>query len=121
MAKFSKFSKNNLKGADPRLQKLFNEVIKGYDCRVICSVRGKEEQNRLVKEGKSQLIFPKSKHNKTPSLAVDVIPYPVDWNDIDRFIHFGGYVQGVADTLGIKITWGGNWKSFKDYPHYQLK
>lgn len=128
MAKFSEFSKNNLKNAHPKLRKVLHEVIKNYDCRVLCSNRGEAEQNRLYNEGKSKLEFPDSKHNAEPSLAVDVVPYPIDWNDIDRFMHFGGYVSAVADSLGIKVRWGGDWdgdfdfndQSFIDYPHFEL-
>lgn len=128
MANFSDFSKTNLSSANKKLQKLFNEVIKNYDCRVICSLRSEDEQNRLYNEGKSKLEFPDSKHNASPSLAVDVVPYPIDWDDIDRFVHFGGYVMGVADNLNINIRWGGDWdgdndlgdQSFIDYPHFEL-
>ena len=69
----------------------------------------------------------KGKHNYNPSLAVDVVPYPIDWKDIKRFIEFANYVKGVADMLFAygaidnRIEWGGNWKSFKDYPHFQIK
>ena len=50
--------------------------------------------------------YPNSKHNKLPSKAVDVAPYPIDWNDPDRFYHFAGYVRGIAEGMGIKIRWG---------------
>ena len=65
-------------------------------------------------------MWPNGKHNKKPSLAVDVVPYPVDWSDIERFIRFGWFVKGLAIGLGIKIRWGGDWKRFKDYPHFEL-
>ena len=128
MAKFSEFSKNNLKDAHPKLRKVFNEVIKNYDCRVLCSHRGEGEQNKLYDEGRSKLMFPDSKHNAEPSLAVDVVPYPIDWNNIDRFMHFGGYVKAVGDSMNISIRWGGDWdedfdfndQSFNDYPHFEL-
>jgi len=128
MAQFSEFSKNNLKNAHPKLRKVFNEVIKNYDCRVLCSIRDESTQNRLYNEGKSKLMFPDSKHNAEPSLAVDVVPYPIDWNDINRFMYFGGYVKGVAHSMGIAIRWGGDWDSdneftdqtFMDYPHFEL-
>jgi hypothetical protein len=62
-------------------------------------------------------------------LAVDVAPYPVDWNDKERFYYFAGFVKGVASSLGISIRWGGDWNSdnnlknqtFFDLPHFELK
>ena len=61
-------------------------------------------------------------------MAVDVCPYPIDWNNKERFYHFAGYVKGIADSMGIKIRWGGDWdgdtvfddQSFHDLPHFEL-
>ena len=74
------------------------------------------------------MLYPNSKHNKLPSKAVDVAPYPIDWNDPDRFYHFAGYVRGIAEGMGIKIRWGGDWngnfdlkdQNFYDLPHFEL-
>jgi len=77
------------------------------------------EQNKAFNEGKSQLKFPLSKHNKYPSLAVDVAPYPIDWENIERFKDFVAYVKGVAKGLGIEVKSGSDF-SFKDYPHWEV-
>ncbi len=55
-----------------------------------------------------------------PSLAVDLAPYPIDWNDLKRFHELAGRILEVAALLDIPLTWGGHWHSFKDYPHYEL-
>lgn len=121
MPKFSNRSMSILETCDHRLQALFNTVIIEHDCSILCGYRGKEEQNYLESIGKSQLRFPKSKHNTSPSCAVDVAPYPIDWNDIDRFVRFGQSVKIIAAAMRIPIVWGGDWVSFKgDYPHYEL-
>ncbi len=128
MPKFGEKSRVNLNGADPQLQALFNEVVKIYDCSILCGFRGKEEQQEAYKTRKSKVQFPHSKHNQFPSQAVDVAPYPIDWQDTIRFYHFGGYVKGVADMMGVKIRWGGDWdgdldlkdQSFDDLPHFEL-
>ena len=125
---FGKRSKKNLSECHPDLQKLFNNVVKNYDCSVIEGHRGKEEQDKLYHGGKSKVKYPRSKHNKSPSLAADVVPYPIDWNDEIRFYHFVGYVKGVADKLGIKIRCGADWdgdntfsdQTFHDLPHFEL-
>lgn len=133
MPSFGKESTSKLSTCDPKLIKLFNEVIKYYDCIVICGNRSKAEQDKAVKEGKSKTPFPKSKHNTSPSKAVDVAPYfaeapHIHWNDTGSFIHFAGFVKGIAATMDIKIRWGGDWDSdwdmkdqtFNDLPHFEL-
>ena len=62
----------------------------------------------------------KSNHNYSPSRAVDIVPYPIDWNDLGRFKELSEVVKKAMQTVGITIAWGGDWKSFKDYPHYEL-
>ena len=134
MANFGKRSAENLSQAHPDLQRLFNEVIKYYDCAIICGHRNEEDQNKAYDEGRSKLRYPQSKHNKTPSLAVDVVPWfrnkpHIRWNDKEKFYEFAGFVQGISVSLGIVIRWGGNWnrndelkdQSFFDLPHFELQ
>jgi len=127
MPVFSKRSKNNLTSCHEDLQTLFNEVIQIVDCAVICGHRGEKDQNEAFNKGFSKLMWPKSKHNSLPSMAADVVPYPIDWFDTQRFRDFGAYVLKVANRLykegkiTHKVVWGGNWKSFPDMPHYELK
>ena len=128
MPSFSKISRERLATCDKRLQDLFNEVIKHYDCSIICGHRGQEDQDRAFNEGKSKIRWPNGKHNSNPSKAVDVAPYPIDWNDTKRFYHFAGFVKGLATSMGIKIRWGGDWdgdndfkdNSFNDTPHFEI-
>ena len=122
MYKFSKRSKDNLATADEKLQLLFNEVIKEFDCTVIEGHRSLKRQKELFDKGASQIdgISKKGKHNYFPSRAVDVVPYPLDWNDIESFKKLGEVVKRKAKELNIKIEWGGDWVSFKDYPHWQI-
>ena len=128
MPSFGKSSQDKLATCDPRLQKVFNEVIKHFDCTVIEGHRGEAAQNKAFAEGKSKLKYPQGKHNKTPSLAADVLPSPIDWNDTNRMRYFAGFVVGIAATMGIKLRWGGDWNqntelkdnSFNDLPHFEL-
>ena len=134
MPEFGTRSKNNLSEAHPDLQRLFNEVIKYFDCSVIEGYRGEEEQNRYYHAGKSKAKFPQSRHNQTPSLAVDVVPYfknspHIRWDDKESFYYFAGFVKGVAYKINIGIIWGGDWDDdkdlknqvFFDLPHFQIK
>ena len=128
MPEFGKTSNRKLNTADPLLQHLFRQVVQEYDCSILTGHRNKADQDRAFKNGKSKLKFPKGKHNKKPSRALDVAPYPIDWNDAKRFYHFAGYVQGVARRLGIEIRWGGDWnrnfdlndQNFNDLVHFEL-
>jgi hypothetical protein len=129
MPHFGQESKKNLSSCHPKLKKIFNEVIKTVDCSVLEGHRGKDRQNALYKEGKTKLTFPKGRHNSSPSNAVDVAPYPVDWGDRERFTLFAGFVLGIAKSLDINLRWGGDWNQnwevndnmFDDFPHFELK
>ena len=129
MPYFGKSSKKRLSTCDDRLQKVFNEVIKHVDCSVLCGHRGKDDQNKAYKEGKSKAKYPKGRHNRYPSLAVDVSPYPIDWKDLERQTLFAGFVLGIAKQMGINLIWGNDWDGdfetkdtgLKDYPHFELK
>lgn len=132
MPKFSKTSAERLASCHPDLQRLFNEVIKTYDCAVLVGHRGEEAQNEAVAHGFSRQKWPNSPHNSTPSRAADVAPSPVDWSEKEkrRFYHFAGYVLATAERLGIKIRCGIDWNGNKiftddgelmDGPHFEIK
>ena len=129
MARFGNKSKKHLKTCDERLQTLFSEVVKVFDCSILVGHRGEEDQNKAYADGNSQVKWPKGKHNKKPSIAVDVAPYPIDWEDRERFSYFAGFVKGVAWRLNISIRWGGDWdgdndlsdNNFDDLVHFELK
>ncbi|WP_299733874.1 M15 family metallopeptidase [uncultured Endozoicomonas sp.] len=131
MPAFSQRSKDRLATCHPDLQRLMNKVVERYDISIICGHRGEEEQEKAFREGKSKARFGQSKHNSYPSRAVDVIPWPFnqdDWKDCDYFNHMAGYIMAVADELGIRIRWGGDWnmnrrtsdETFLDMPHFEL-
>lgn len=133
MPSFSARSKEKLLTCHPDLQRLFNKVIESRDCTILCGRRGEEEQNEAFRQGHSRLAYPHSKHNATPSLAVDVAPYfelepHIRWDDTYSFYEFIGYVRAIADELGIRIRSGGDWdndydfadQTFFDLPHFEL-
>ena len=134
MPKFGTRSTDNLNEAHKDLQTVFNEVIKHFDCTVIEGYRCEAEQNEAYRTGKSKAKFGQSKHNKTPSHAVDVCPYPINWSDLNRMRYFAGYVVGIAAMMKGKgiidhnIRWGGDWDKdtevkdnrFQDLPHFEI-
>ena len=109
MARFGKSSKRRLGTCEQKLQDVFNEVIKYVDCSVLEGHRSGERQDKLFDEGKTKVRYPNGRHNASPSRAVDVTPYPVDWEDRERQTLFAGFVLGIARSMGIKLRWGGDW------------
>jgi hypothetical protein len=128
MPRFGKRSKERLATCEKDLQMVFNEVIKYVDCSVLEGHRSKDRQNSLYEDGKTKVRYPNGRHNSNPSRAVDVTPYPVDWADRERQTLFAGFVLGVANQMGIKLRWGGDWdqdfevqdNKFDDFPHFEL-
>ena len=135
MPKFSEKSLSRLEQADERLQRICHEAIKEIDFVVSYSYRTSQEQFELYKKGRrlesgkwvkvGKTVTDKdgkinrSYHNYLPSYAVDLVPYPVDWKDINRFIELSKVIKRIAAKLEIEIEWGGDWK-MKDMPHYQI-
>lgn len=128
MPSFSEKSLARLATCDSRLQQVFQQVVQEFDCSIIEGHRNKERQNRMVDQGKSQVRWPDGKHNTEPSLAVDVCPYPVVWDDRERQTLFAGYVLATAKAMGIDLRWGGDWdldtevrdNSFDDLVHFEI-
>ena len=128
MPAFSKKSCSKLATCDPRLQRVFEAVVREFDCTIIEGHRDQERQDRMVEEGKSQVRWPDGKHNTVPSMAVDVTPYPIAWDDRERQTLFAGYVLATAKASGVELRWGGDWdrdtevrdNRFDDLVHFEL-
>lgn len=127
MPQFSLSSKQRLATCHADIRKVCEQLIKTYDFSVMCGHRSKAEQDAAYKAGNSKVRFPNSAHNKLPSLAVDIVPYPVDWNDIGRFKELAAAFFAVANLLKEReeitheFEWGGHWYTLKDYPHFEIK
>lgn len=122
MPKFGKKSLDLLKRAHPDLQRVAHEAIKTFDFSVICSYRGKSEQTRAYNAGKSRAKFGQSPHNYEPfSLAIDIVPYPLDWTNLETFELMGRIFMSKATALGISLVWGKHFSGLVDYPHFELR
>lgn len=56
--------------------------------------------------------------------AVDICPFKnggLAWNDTAAFKQLSEHIKAKAVALGIAVTWGGDWHSLVDLPHYELK
>ena len=111
MPAFSKKSLGMLQQCHPDLQKVMMEAINSKHIHKYCK-----------------------EIDKKCSFAIDVVPYPVNYNDRERFCLLAGIVLGIAKVLkdrGIiksDIRWGGDWnrnnitkdESFSDLPHFEI-
>lgn len=127
MPTFSKKSVDRLETCDHRIQMVLKRAITRYDFTVLCGHRNKQEQNDAFERGASKLRWPQSKHNRVPSMAVDVAPFPIDWDNLDRFRELAAVIMDEANKLGIKLRWGGDFNmngkpddKFIDMPHFEL-
>ena len=134
MPKFSQASFSKLSSCHLDLQALFFEVIRSRDCTILEGYRNEVDQEKAFAKGNTKLHWPNGKHNHQPALAVDVIKYPIDWNDTMGNCYFAGFVMGVAESLYAarkitnKIRWGGDFNEnnevkdgkFIDIVHFEI-
>ena len=113
-------SKNNLKGVHPDLVKVVEKAITltEIDFRVTEGLRSKTRQIELVNKGASKTL--NSRH--ITGHAVDVVALiggSVRW-DWPLYDKIAKAFKQAAQELNIPIIWGGDWKNFKDGPHFEL-
>jgi peptidoglycan L-alanyl-D-glutamate endopeptidase CwlK len=127
MPKFSNRSMTNLNSCHLVLRRVMSLAIEKADFTVLCGHRGQEEQEAAFEAGNSKLRWPRSKHNMYLSHAVDIAPYPIDWHDEARFIALSGEVKRAWGAMteeakqGYDLSWGGDWVSFRDLPHWEIR
>jgi len=131
--RYSTVSLERLAGVHPALQDLCFAVLHVHDCTVTYGKRSISEQQRLVSEGLSKTM--NSKHLEQEdgySHAVDLAPYPIDWNNTKRFYYLAGMMLALAPRYlpdGWKLRWGGDWdmdndlddQSFMDLVHFEIR
>jgi hypothetical protein len=100
------------------------------DFSVVETHRNRGRQNRLYILKKSRVKWPKGKHNRLPSEAIDLVPYVNGAGSYDRShcLVLAGVILAAAAVLGVVIRWGGNWdmdgepvtdQDFQDLVHYE--
>lgn len=124
--RFSKRSKENLKGVHQDLVKVARLALTltAQDFTVIEGVRTKARQQQLYKQGATKTL--NSRH--LTGHAIDVVPYPLDWDNKSAFGEISKAMFAAAKQLNIKIRWGGDWnqngrsndEKFYDGPHFEL-
>jgi len=106
-----------------------NEAIKFMDFSVTAGQRDEDNQNAAYAAGLSQVPWPESTHNTQPlSEGIDVAPYPIAWDDRERFTLLAGVILMCGFMMGIELRWGGDWNQntevkdnqFDDLGHFEL-
>ena len=128
MFKLSKRSLKALEGVHPNLVSVVKRAIEitGCDFTVIEGVRTIDTQRKYFERGASRTM--NSRHLLQPDgtgHAVDIYPYLNGSVQCEAsYVYFKTIANAMKDAaaeLGFKITWGGDWKSFQDTPHFQLE
>lgn len=120
MYKLSQKSLALLRGVHPDLVKVINRAIQitEVDFVVIEGLRTLERQKELLKKGATTTL--NSRH--LTGHAVDIAPYvggKISW-DWPLYHKLAKAVKQAAKEVGVTVEWGGDWKKFKDGPHWQL-
>lgn len=116
----SKKSLDRLSGVHPHLVGVVKRAIEITECdfTVLEGVRSKARQQQLVAAGASQTM--NSRH--LTGHAVDLgacVGGSVRW-DWPLYFKIADAMKKAAVELGVPLEWGGDWKKFKDGPHFQL-
>jgi hypothetical protein len=84
MPNFGPTSRDRLATAHPVLQELCQRVVEHRDITILCGHRTQAEQEDAVRRGASKTMWPMSKHNTLPAMAVDAAPWPLpaNWGDL---------------------------------------
>ncbi|MBR8702239.1 MULTISPECIES: M15 family metallopeptidase [unclassified Fusobacterium] len=135
MAEFNKKSKSNLIGLHPQLVAFAEELlsISPYYFIITAGVRTAEEQNKLYQQGRTnqgkkvtncdgyKYKSNHQVHDDGLGYAFDiaiVVGNKLNWSPA-KYMEVAKTARGIMSKYNIE--WGGDWKSFKDYPHFQLK
>ena len=116
---WGKKSREVLSTLAPDLIYLMNKLADVRNVSLISGYRGKTEQNEYYIKG-TGVRYPFSKHNTYPSLAVDVVPWPTQYESIEELDMMLGSIQALSYTLDITIRLGKYFSTRKDYPHIEL-
>lgn len=127
MPKFSRISEERLATCHPDIQAVCKELIKQFDFTLLEGFRGQKAQDEAYEKGNSHLRYPNSAHNKKPSLAADLAPWPIDWGNLARFREMIYRFDAVAAVLRERgelvseFEYGAFWPNLRDFPHIQIK
>lgn len=118
-------AERSLKGVHPDLVKVARRAaqITGVDFTITEGVRTLARQRELVRKGASQTL--RSRHipgKNGLSHAIDLaakVGKEIRW-DWPLYAKLAAAMKQAAKDVGVSIEWGGDWRNFRDGPHFQL-
>ena len=131
-------SLKNLVEVDPKLVSVVKRAIEitKQDFMVICGVRTKEQQAQLYAQGRTvpgDIVTWTLNSRHLPASdgfgkAVDLVPYPVNWNETRKFDDIAEAMIQASKELNVSIRWGADWdmdgipreRDEIDSPHFEL-
>ena len=121
--KYDARSRRNLVGVHADLVRVIeraSEIIQGTGVAfvVIEGVRTRAKQAEYVKSGASQTMNGRHLHGFAVDLAA-IVGKDVRW-DWPLYDKLAKAVKQAADELQTPVIWGGDWRKFKDGPHFEL-
>ncbi len=138
MYRLGKESLKKLLGVHPDLVAVVKRAIEitKQDFTVLCGVRTLAEQKELYAQGRTKpgrIVTWTLNSRHLPAAdglghAVDIVPYPIDWNTASKFDAIADAMHQASQELGVKIRWGADWdkdgvpreKGESDSPHFEL-
>jgi peptidoglycan L-alanyl-D-glutamate endopeptidase CwlK len=138
MYQLGKKSKDILKGVHPNLVRVIERAIQlsSQDFTVLEGIRTPQRQAELYAQGRTKpgpvvTWTLKSRHFVQADgfgHAVDLAPWPIDWNDTKKFDTIAEAMFKASKELGTPIRWGADWdedgrpreRGETDSPHFEL-
>jgi len=133
MYPYGKTSRARLATCSNAVQRVMHRASHYLNISILCGHRDRADQEEAYQMGFSQVRFPNSEHNHTPSDAVDAGIYRPDLKNVDYKDHaaFGllaGVIHVCAEEEGCVAIWGHDWDhdfnfaehGFKDRPHWTI-
>jgi len=114
-------SLERLRGVHPDLKSVVKRAIEitPVDFSVLTGLRSPARQKELLAQGKTTTLNSRHLTGHAVDLGVYVAGKGIVW-DWKLYVKLAKAVKSAAKELGIPIEWGGDWKHFKDGPHFQL-
>lgn len=127
-------SVRRLEGVHPDLVRVAHTAItlSKVDFAIVQGVRTQAEQDALYEQGRTKpgkIVTWTRNSNHIPKAdgygyAIDICPYvngKLDWETVSNFDKVAEAFKEAAAIEGVRIVWGGDWKTTKDRPHFELK
>ena len=131
--KLGKTSLARLQGVDETLVNVVKRAIEisEVDFTVLEGVRTLERQRELYAQGRTapgKIVTWTMKSRHIEGKAVDLVPYPLDWNDLEKFNKIKDAMFQAASEQDVNLRWGADWdgdgkyreKGEYDSPHFEL-